>query len=192
MIPLGRFGAPEFYDARKNQSPQTSTPNNIQRQQQHVQCNITMQTIDEDDGLREDDNRGDVGSPQQQAASSFAAKELEIPFPPLPRLIQRNLPFSQSRNRVRMMHNQGFAIYKLLRHDWFHVTLRFSTGRSLLFMLSLWTILLIVFAGLYVWLDNSTPDPVCRLGPDQLPIKYRGAFAFALQTCSTGTPSSLF
>lgn len=106
---------------------------------------------------------------------------------PLPRLIPRNLPMAQSRNRVQIEHNQGFKIYRLLRHDWFHVFLRLSTARSVLCLLTLWTAFILIFAALYVWVDNQHLDVSCGLGPAGSPINFGGAFAFSLQTCTTGT-----
>ena len=43
---------------------------------------------------------------------------------PFPRLVQRNLPFFQSKNKVSVIHNKGVQIVPLLRYDWFHVFLR--------------------------------------------------------------------
>jgi hypothetical protein len=70
-----------------------------------------------------------------------------IPGLPLPRMVIRNLPFSQSLNEVAVQHNLGFKIFLLLRHDLFHVFLRQHTIKSLLMLLSIWTLLLIIFAG---------------------------------------------
>lgn len=106
---------------------------------------------------------------------------------PVPRLVRRNLPFSQSRNRLQVEHNHGYKIFRLLRHDWFHVVLRLPTGRSLLCLLAIWTSALIVFAGLYVWVDTQVPEVYCGFGPAGSPIKYGPAFSFSLETCTTGT-----
>lgn len=125
---------------------------------------------------------------EQPIARNIASNSTNSPE--FPRLILRNLPFSQSRNRVRIEHNQGIKIFSLLRYDWFHVFLRIPTGHSFMLMITVWTIVLVIFARLYVWSDASTPNPDCRLGPSgpvRLPIKFRGAFAFSLQTCTTGT-----
>jgi hypothetical protein len=70
-----------------------------------------------------------------------------LPGLPLPRMVIRNLPFSQSLNEVAVQHNLGLKIFLLLRHDLFHVFLRMHTIKSLLMLLSIWTLLLIIFAG---------------------------------------------
>lgn len=102
-----------------------------------------------------------------------------------PRFIARNLPFFQSRNRVNVTHNQGFKIFLLLYHDWFHVLLRMPTWQSVPMLLAGWTSLIIVFAGLYVWVDNKNPEISCGLGAEGAPIKFGPAFAFSLETCTT-------
>jgi hypothetical protein len=106
--------------------------------------------------------------------------------PPLPRMVLRSLPFSQSLNAVEVQHNLGMKIFMLLRHDWFHVILRRNTATSLLMLLSLWTISLFMFAVCYVGVDNMNPYEDCGLGKVGSPIKYGPAFAFSLETCTTG------
>jgi hypothetical protein len=107
---------------------------------------------------------------------------------PLPRLVRRDLPYAQSRNRIRVRHNYGVAkISRLTQHDWFHVLLRVSTPRSLALLLSLWTVGLVVWAGLYVVVDRANPSAECGLGSAGDTISFRGAFAFSLQTSTTGT-----
>jgi hypothetical protein len=105
----------------------------------------------------------------------------------IPRLVKRNLPFHQSLNRVQVTHNQGFKIFLLLKHDWFHVILRVSTYQSLLVLLSIWTGVIIVFASLYVWIDRADPTINCGLGLAGSPITFGAAFAFSLQTTTSGT-----
>jgi hypothetical protein len=107
---------------------------------------------------------------------------------PLPRLVCRNLPYAQSRNRIRVKHNYGFyKISKLIQYDWFHVLLRVPTAQSLFSLLSIWTLALVVWAGMYVWVDRSNPSTECGLGSGGNSISFRGAFAFSLQTSTTGT-----
>ena len=101
-----------------------------------------------------------------------------------PRFVKRNLPFHQSDNCVNVRHNQGFRIYLLLQQDWFHVLLRIPTWQSACMLLSVWTVMLVIFSGLYVWDQQNTPT-YCGLGKDGTPITFRGAFAFSLQTCTT-------
>lgn len=105
----------------------------------------------------------------------------------LARLIHRDLPFSQSRNRVNVRHNHGFKIFQLIRHDWFHVILRYPKGLCLLCLLSIWTIVVIIFAVIYVSVDNRLPNVDCGLGKVGTPIGFGQAFAFSLETTTTGT-----
>ena len=105
----------------------------------------------------------------------------------LARLVHRDLPFSQSRNRVNVRHNQGFKIFRLIRHDWFHVILRYPKGLCLLCLLSIWTIFVIIFAFIYVAVDNRLPNVDCGLGKVGTPIGFGQSFAFSLETTTTGT-----
>jgi hypothetical protein len=104
----------------------------------------------------------------------------------LARLVRRDLPFSQSRNRVHVGHNHGWKILRLLRHDWFHVILRYPPGLSLLVLLSLWTCFVIFFAYLYVKVDSRDPNVDCGLGVVGDPINFGQAFSFSLETTTTG------
>jgi hypothetical protein len=104
-----------------------------------------------------------------------------------PRLVLRNLPYAQSYNHIQVRHNYtAMKIYKLIQHDWFHVLLRFPTSQSLFFLISIWTLFLVIWAGCYVWVDRSNIGVECGLGPNGASISFRGAFAFSLQTCTTG------
>lgn len=113
--------------------------------------------------------------------------------PTFPRLILRNLPFFQSKNKVSVIHNKGLDIAPLLQHDWFHVFLRLPSKYSITIMLSVWTGMVLAFAGLYIAFDNSNEKEVCRLGdsPNDI-ITFGAAFAFSVETCTTvgyGLPS---
>ena len=105
----------------------------------------------------------------------------------LARLIHRDLPFSQSRNRVNVRHNHGLKILHLIRHDWFHVILRYPKGICLLFLLSIWTFVVIIFAFIYVAVDGRQPTVDCGLGKVGAPIQFGQSFAFSLETTTTGT-----
>jgi hypothetical protein len=102
-----------------------------------------------------------------------------------PRLVRRNLAFGQSRNVVQVHHNQGLRINTLVRHDFFHVLLRRPSWQSLLGLLAVWSLFIIVFALLYVGVDSNQSNKSCILGSAEIPIPFRGAFAFSLQTCTT-------
>lgn len=112
--------------------------------------------------------------------------------PDLPRLVKRDLPFKQSKNKLRVGHDHGWKIYWLLRYDWFHAFLRLPTTFSLVSLLALWTSMIILFAGIYVGVDRQSPAVSCGLGDANDPIKFGAAFAFSLETCTTvgyGLPS---
>jgi len=104
----------------------------------------------------------------------------------LPRLVDRGLAFHQSSNKVQLRHNQGWNIYRLLRFNWFHVMLRWPTKYSFSFLVTLWTVSIIVFGQLYLWYDQLNPGLHCGLGgSDGSPIDFTAAFAFSLETCTT-------
>ena len=107
----------------------------------------------------------------------------------IPRLVLRDLPFHQSRNRLQVRHNKqgSFKLFMLLKHDWFHILIRLPTSRSLPFLLAVWTGLLVAFAGIYVWVDHRKPDLSCGLSPPGDPMNFGRAFAFSLETATTGT-----
>ena len=104
-----------------------------------------------------------------------------------PRLVARNLPFNQSKNRLQVKHNgyTKFKLYRLLINDCFHIWLGFPTLVSMLTLVFFWTFAIIIFASLYVALDNVDPLQECGLGSSGTPISFAGAFIFSLETCST-------
>ena len=109
-----------------------------------------------------------------------------------PRMVLRNLPFHQSKNKFAVDHNQGWSLWKLLRYDWFHVVLNLPTCRSLMALLILWTSMILIFAGFYMRIDRRSAETDCGLGAPPDAIKFGAAFAFSLETCTTvgyGLPS---
>lgn len=129
---------------------------------------------------------------------SFAADlEEEIPFfaqhtlktlpeakPHIPRLVKRDLPFDQSSNKLQVYHKQGMRkLFVLLKHDWFHIIARLPMFISVFSLLAIWTGALLVFALLYVGVD----DGHCGLGTEESNIGFGGAFAFSLETATTST-----
>jgi hypothetical protein len=105
----------------------------------------------------------------------------------LARLVHRDLPFSQSRNRVNVHHNHGLKIFRLIRFDWFHVILRYPKGLCLFALISMWTFVNIIFAFIYVAVDGRIPTVDCGLGKVGAPIQFGQAFAFSIETATTGT-----
>ena len=51
--------------------------------------------------------------------------------------------------------------------------------------MSIWTGAILIFAVLYVIYDNAEPSVSCGLGAENKPIRFGGAFAFSLETCTT-------
>lgn len=101
------------------------------------------------------------------------------------RLVRRNLPLHQSDNYLQVTNHQRVRYFNLLRHDWFHVVLRVNPFASILVLLSVWTAVIVVFAGFYMMIDSYNEGTDCGLGPIGSPIAFGPAFAFSLETCTT-------
>ena len=138
-----------------------------------------------DDAMRQDSERDHSYHGFDYRTPRGSAVNEEDNFQ-LARLVRRDLPFAQSRNRVHVGHNHGWKIMRLLRHDWFHVILRYPPGLSLLVLLSVWTGFVIIFAFLYVEVDNRDPNVDCGLGIVGDPINFGQAFSFSLETTTPG------
>jgi hypothetical protein len=118
-----------------------------------------------------------------EAIPSSSKRGAEAPQQ-LPRLVPRNLPFHQSKNKMEVEHNLGMKLlWKLVRYDLFHVLLRMPLYQSAFLLFSLWTVFILIFAAIYVAIDRQDPFTPCGLGPVGSPIKFYGAFAFSLETC---------
>eukprot|EP00538_Stauroneis_constricta_P013167 CAMPEP_0119558454 /NCGR_PEP_ID=MMETSP1352-20130426/10797_1 /TAXON_ID=265584 /ORGANISM="Stauroneis constricta, Strain CCMP1120" /LENGTH=580 /DNA_ID=CAMNT_0007605823 /DNA_START=62 /DNA_END=1804 /DNA_ORIENTATION=+ len=130
-------------------------------------------------------------SPTKKKYKSSSMKSLSA-F--LPRLIARNLPYEQSKNKFSVYNNNRHRdIYRLYLLNWFHVLLRWSVYKSVPLLLCVWTICILFFAGIYCGIDNMNKDLDCGLGDPGVPIKWATAFAFSLETCTTvgyGLPGS--
>lgn len=115
----------------------------------------------------------------------------------LPRLVNRNLQFHQSRQKLNIeMKDLSKHGNQLRKEDWFHVFLRFGTCYSLFALIFMWTISILMFAGLYMAVDLGYGGTDCGLvSPDSpYPVMGFGAyFAFSLETTTTvgyGLPGS--
>ena len=113
----------------------------------------------------------------------------------LPRLVERDLSYNQSRNRVAVKNSnhRNLGIYRLLVLDWFHVFLRIPVWVSITLLLAIWTLVIVLFALLYVKIDKTWLEEDCGLGEPNLPIAFGTSFAFSLETCTTvgyGLPGS--
>jgi hypothetical protein len=93
---------------------------------------------------------------------------------------------------MEVEHNLGLQlVWKLVRYDLFHVLLRMPLYQSAFLLFSLWTVFILFFAGIYVAIDRQDPLTPCGLGPVGSPIKFYGAFAFSLETCTFPEHSSI-
>lgn len=125
-------------------------------------------------------------SPKTSKVPGLASPLLSSSLSPRPpRLVLRNLPFGQSLSTVQVEHNQGWKIYKLVKHDIFHVLLRRPTWQSIGILLILWTMGIACFAGFYYLVDRQDPAVACGLGDAYDPINFAGAFSFSLETGTT-------
>lgn len=105
-----------------------------------------------------------------------------------PRLVERNLPFDQSRNilQVKYMHFER-KLRGLLKHDWFHILLSLPTAASVSLLLITWTIWVLIFAVIYMVRDRILSEdskPQCLIGPSQ-DAPFGAYFAFSLETATT-------
>jgi hypothetical protein len=105
----------------------------------------------------------------------------------MPRLIRRDLPYHQSRNRLNLeMKDLKKMVGGLRQEDWFHVALRQNTYKSLLILLISWTLAILLFAGLYMGVDKAYSGTDCGLASNDRGLLNFGAyFAFSLETTST-------
>jgi Inward rectifier potassium channel transmembrane domain len=104
------------------------------------------------------------------------------------RLVERNLPFHQSRSvsNVRIIGIDQHHYWLLMKEDWFHVMLRLHYGTSSGYLLLLWTISLLVFAAIYQRMDDSYyGETECGLSTESYQLAFGGFFAFSLQTSTT-------
>jgi len=150
----------------------------------HGAISARQLVIDEDSEI----NKNNQGTPPSSSTS------------PLKRLVVRDLPFHQSSNSLRVRHQMskeyskkakgrhsagGLGFFHWYIEDWFHVLLRLRTIVSVSAFTVVWTAFLLIFAGVYVMVDNINPDEACGLGEPGYPIKFYGAFAFSLETTTT-------
>ncbi len=110
----------------------------------------------------------------------------------IPRLVQRNLPFHQSKSIISVQNRVKnkipifpWNLKYILNHNWFHIMLRWPTLLSLFGLLILWIIFLVFFAFVYVYIDARSPKLECGLGKVGHPIKFAPALSFSLETCTT-------
>ena len=96
-----------------------------------------------------------------------------------PRLIHRNEPFHQSKNRVaiknrthgRLRQLFPFEVLFMAKENWFHMFLRWRFIYSATLLMVFWFITMILFACLYVYADSIEPDRICGLGEAGDPIR---------------------
>jgi hypothetical protein len=106
----------------------------------------------------------------------------------LPRLVNRDYPYHQSRNRIAVRNENDYShsqIWRLLMEDWFHVLLRIPVWYSVFALLAIWTVVILLFAAVYMNIDERYLEEDCGLGEPGEPIQFGTSFAFSLETCTT-------
>lgn len=106
----------------------------------------------------------------------------------IPRIVKRNMPFKQSKQKISVVNKSlvsSWMLHRVLYSDWYHVFLRQPTLLSICFLLTGWTILVSLFALIYQRIDRNFSDIGCGLGKPDEPISFHGAFAFSLETTTT-------
>jgi hypothetical protein len=104
----------------------------------------------------------------------------------LPRLVNRDLAYNQSKNTISIANERHHEhVWPLLMRDWFHVLLRTNVFISLTGLLVIWSGTILLFALVYVQIDQNTDNLDCGLGEAGMPIPWATAFAFSLETCTT-------
>jgi hypothetical protein len=104
----------------------------------------------------------------------------------LPRLVNRDLAYHQSKNTISIANERHHEhVWPLLMRDWFHVLLRTNVLISLTGLLMIWSGTILLFALVYVKIDENTNNLDCGLGEAGMPIPWATAFAFSLETCTT-------
>lgn len=104
----------------------------------------------------------------------------------IPRLVKRDLPHHQSRQKVAISNKHDERVRRLKWSNWFHVFLRWNTRRSLTTLVTAWTLAVLFFACLYRAVDARDPSKDCGLAAKQGGvISFLGAIAFSLETCTT-------
>jgi len=105
-----------------------------------------------------------------------------------PRMVARDLPFHQSRNRMNVRNIDPHRwLWKLQILDWFHTLLRFPIGVAVGILLGVWIFLVVAFAVAYWYEDNVGYKIVdCGMGlTASESLSMSGAFAFSLETWTT-------
>ena len=106
----------------------------------------------------------------------------------LPRMVDRNLPFHQSRNKMNIKNlDPKRFLWKLQIEDWFHSLLRLNPCLSIGVLLLIWISIVCLFAAIYWFQDNVHYRKIdCGLGITETEfISASGAFAFSLETSTT-------
>jgi Inward rectifier potassium channel transmembrane domain/Inward rectifier potassium channel C-terminal domain len=115
-----------------------------------------------------------------------------------PRLIHRDLPFHQSRNKFNLnILSKEKYVGQLLYEDWFHFLLSLDIFAVSTLLILSWIVGILIFAWIYMGLDYLHRGTICRLmtpSDTRLTMNYGGYFAFSLETTTTvgyGLPNSV-
>ena len=105
----------------------------------------------------------------------------------IPRLVNRDLNFHQSRNELQIeLKDLSKHARHLQREDWYHVGLNLPTVQSVPLLLIPWTVSILVFAGLYMGVDGTIYDGKdCGLVSSVFRAEFGTYLAFSLEICTT-------
>lgn len=98
------------------------------------------------------------------------------------RLVRRDAPFFQSSGRI-YMHRNHHLLDRLALADPFHVGLSMPIWLLVMLCLVVYTLVMLVFSGLYILLDN--PSVHCGIAPEGVWPSFYQAFAFSMETMTT-------
>lgn len=101
------------------------------------------------------------------------------------RLVRRDAPFHQSSGKIFMdrtaMRNKELNLIGL--GDWFHVLLEGRSTYLVLLLITVYTVIIIIFAGIYMGIDGERS--ACGLAEPGTTLSFHTAFAFSVETMTT-------
>ena len=121
--------------------------------------------------------------------SGFFGRRRRSPLDAPPRLLERDLHFSQSAGKFALKRKDGrFLWWEAKRpRNWFHLLLTLPTTKFMLVLMALYTLIVIIFAFIFLAL-NTNPAEACRLDHhhgDGRPFDFLAAFALSVITSAT-------
>jgi len=103
---------------------------------------------------------------------------------PYRRLVPRGKAgFGRNRLDVDPFPKHSADVRRRAARNWFHTCLGLSTQTISLALLTIWTLAILFFAGMYILIDNNT-ELACGLS-ESSDLRFNTAFAFSLETATT-------